>query len=130
MWKGHQQPSLKSPMLSPMTPSPLESSFLLTYALHFEVKLMRKIWDNLKEHSIIRQTERTNSKLARKHYAIKIKSKIFVAIHKYYLAHFGHKFAKIQASTAEKYFISRRALNSWRLVFITQITHKMKVERF
>jgi len=48
MWKVGNQKQVHLnflPLQSPLTPSPLDASFLLTYALHYEVKVMRKVWD-------------------------------------------------------------------------------------
>jgi hypothetical protein len=97
MWKGNDNHVQVNPLLSPLTPSPLDASFLLTYALHYEVKVMRKVWNFFNENRILKKTERTNNQIARSMFASKTKRKVFVALHKHYLAHFGHKFAKMQA---------------------------------
>ena len=58
---------------------------------------MRKIWESLHEHKLIRQTERLNKKLSAQTYYKKMLMKSFKSLQGHYLKHFGHKFAKEQA---------------------------------
>jgi len=71
-----------------------DASFLLNYALHYEVKHMRRVWTLLVQFKLNRQLERKKTGLAYQTYIRKLLTKSFLSLHKYYLSHFGHKFAK------------------------------------
>ena len=62
------------------SPTRLESSFMLAYALHYEVGLMRKIMMTLKHLRLLRQKERLNARLAKETAIRNLKFKTFMPI--------------------------------------------------
>lgn len=99
------------------SPSNLDRSFLLTYALHFEVKLMRKIWEHLKANRWERKRERRNDTVSKNAYVTTLKRKAYIVLHQNHLNHYGHKFAKEQAETARQFFLVRKMLGKWKALF-------------
>ena len=63
---------------------------MLAYALHYEVRLMRKIMIIFKHLRLIRQKERLHTRLARQTYMKNLKHKTFISLHRYYIKHEGH----------------------------------------
>ena len=110
------------------SPSQFDRSFLLFYALHYEVKLMRKVWDFFKSNRYQRRRDRRNDTVSKDAYVTKLKSRAFILLHKNHLNHYGHKFAKEQADTARQFFLTRKMLNKWKVLFKERIQQKFKIE--
>jgi hypothetical protein len=65
--------------------------------------------------------------LAFKTYYRRMKVKAFKSIHSHYLKHFGHKFAKEQAVTANRYFLSRKILRNWKNLFRVKLGYRLNI---
>jgi hypothetical protein len=74
--------------------SEYNNSFILIYALHYEVKLMRKIWKALSHYRLQSMRTQLHHQLAEYHYAKKLRDRAFVALRRHSADHYGHKFAK------------------------------------
>ena len=70
------------------------SHFLLTYALHYEVKLMRKAWNVLMQTRYDNMKEKLCNHLSQFHRAKRLKLNAFKGLHEHLILHYGHKFAK------------------------------------
>ena len=105
-----------------------EASQMLSYALHYEVKLMRKAFQQLHSHNLTLQTEKLNYKISKQRYVKSLKLKALRAMHGHFLAHFGHKNAKEQANTLQRYLMSRKFLNIWMQQKQTSQMHRGKVQ--
>jgi hypothetical protein len=86
---------------------------MLVYALHYEVKLMRKAFQVIQANSLINQTQKLNYKISKQRYLKSLKLKALRAIHTNFINHYGHKNANVQAATLSDYLTSRKYLTLW-----------------
>ena len=117
--------------LTPATdqsPTRLESSFMLAYALHYEVGLMRKIMMTLKHLRLLRQKERLNARLAGQTALRNLKLKSFRTLRQFYTKHCGHQESNRQAQILSNYIIRRKYLQLWLWRQHKEVSDRTKVQ--
>lgn len=75
---------------------------MLVYALHYEVKLMRKAFQVIQANSLINQTAKLNYKISKQRYLKSLKIKALRSILTNYINHYGHRSANEQAATRSR----------------------------
>ena len=90
-----------------------DTSQMLVYALHYEVKLMRKAFQVIQANSLINQTQKLNYKISKQRYLKSLKTKALRSLHHYYINHFGNATRNQQAATLSRYLLSRKYLSIW-----------------
>jgi hypothetical protein len=110
------------------SPTRLESSFMLAYALHYEVGLMRKIMMTLKHLRLLRQKERLNARLAKETAIRNLKFKTFKTLRQYYNKHGGHQESNRQAQILSNYIIRRKYLQLWLWRLHKDVSDRTKVQ--
>lgn len=86
---------------------------MLAYALHYEVRLMRKIMIIFKHLRLRRQKERLHTRLATQTYMRNLKQKTFISLHRHFIQHEGHAESNKQAQILSNYIIRRKYMKLW-----------------
>lgn len=89
------------------------NQYLLTYALHYEVVLMKKAFQSLAQNRFDKMKKNLCVHLAEFHRMKRLKTLAFRLLHEHLIEHYGHRFAKVRAESIRFHLASKKFFYQW-----------------